>query len=102
MSLFREHIVKRLKRSRGWSKVRKKYVRDNPYCECCGRTKRPEVHHVKDFSSFPELELEPSNLITLCAKRCHFMMGHLLDYKSINPHIVIDSQWFLKKVRSRR
>ena len=104
MSLFREHVVKRFskKRSPYWGRIRKAHVRAHPHCQCCGRKRGPEVHHIKDFSTHPGLELATNNLITLCRKRCHIMIGHLLNWKSINPEVEKDSGWFLKKVRTRR
>lgn len=102
MSLIREHIVKRLRRSRGWSKLRKRFIRAHSYCAVCGRKKRLEVHHIEDFSTNPELELEWTNLITLCGKRCHLLFGHLMYWKSINPEVVDDAGWFLQKVYNRR
>ncbi len=109
MGLVREHIVKGIlepfitrKRSKYWPKVRKMFVKKNPTCKCCGTKKSPEIHHIKDFSSFPLLELETTNLITLCGKRCHILFGHLKNWKSINPDIVEDAQWMLNKIKNRR
>jgi hypothetical protein len=102
MSLFREQIVKRFGRSRGWRKVRKRHIRKFPVCASCGRKKKPEVHHIKDFSTHPELELAADNLITLCRKRCHLLIGHLLSWKSINPEVSADSRWLRLKIEGRR
>ena len=108
MSWFREHIEKPIidvvkgKRSKHWRKTRKNHVFAHPECAACGTDNDPEVHHIKDFSTYPELELEPTNLITLCGKRCHILFGHLLSWKSINPTVVEDSTWFFKKVVHRR
>jgi predicted HNH restriction endonuclease len=46
-----------------------------------------EVHHVKPFHLFPQLELDPANLMTLCEDggNCHFMVGHLKDWRRYNP-----------------
>lgn len=33
MSFIREHVVKRSTRSSGWSRVRKKHIKKQPYCE---------------------------------------------------------------------
>jgi 5-methylcytosine-specific restriction endonuclease McrA len=99
--VFREYIVKPLTRSRGWSKLRRQFVREHPFCAACGRKKRLQVHHIQDFSEYPELELEFTNLTTLCS-RCHLYFGHLLSWKSINPHVISDSTWFSDKVLNRR
>ena len=53
-------------RSDQWPKVRKTHLASHPTCELCGGEKKLEVHHMRPFHLHPELELEPSNLITLC------------------------------------
>lgn len=62
-------------RSSSWASVRRKFVESNPNCVACGSTEKLNVHHVKPFHAHPELELEPSNLITLCREH-HFRIGH--------------------------
>jgi 5-methylcytosine-specific restriction protein A len=104
MSFIREHIIKRATRSSGWSKVRKDHIKRFPVCAACGTKRKLEVHHIKDFSSNPELELDPDNLITLCRSgtQCHLTFGHLGSWKSINLEAVSDSTWFKEKVKKRR
>lgn len=104
MSFIREHIVKRFTRSKGWRKVRNEHIAMNPVCAVCGRDNKLEVHHIKDFSENPELELDLRNLITLCrgATKCHFMFGHLGYWKSINPDVIYDAIYFNKKIENRR
>lgn len=100
---IREHIVKRFTRSSGWSKVRKEYLKIHNRCEVCGNKKSLQVHHKKDFSTHPELELDPTNLMTLCGKRrCHLLIGHLNYWKSINPDAVIDAKLWREKINKRR
>lgn len=97
-------FYKTLTRSSGWSLVRKIHILKNPTCAVCGKNKKLQVHHIQDFSETPELELDPDNLITLCmgSTKCHFTFGHLGYWKSINPDIVKDSEWFLEKFKNRR
>lgn len=104
MGFIREQIVKRATRASGWSRVRKNHIKRQPICAACGRDDGLEVHHIQDFSTSPELELEPTNLVTLCDKamRCHLTFGHLGNWKSINPDVKKDSDWFLGKVLNRR
>lgn len=104
MSFIREQIGKRLTRSPEWPKVRKTYLKANKVCAACGRKTHLEVHHIEDFSTHPERELDSDNLITLCdhGTRCHFVLGHLGDWKSINPGIEIDARWYRDKIRLRR
>ena len=98
---FREQIVKRATRSNGWRKIRNNHVSKFGYCAVCGKDKSLQVHHIEDFSTSPEKELESTNLITLCQKH-HILFGHLGNWKSINPTVVQDSSYFLEKIRNRR
>ena len=104
MSFLREHVVKKFTRSSGWSKTRKQHIKANPLCAACGSKRKLEVHHIRDVSTAPDLELEPSNLITLCraGTQCHLTFGHLGNWKSINPCVEEDAEWFLEKTRNRR
>lgn len=101
--MIREYIFKPLTRSWGWSKVRKTHKKKNPFCAVCGSKKGVEVHHIYDFSTRPELELDLDNLISLCRpKRCHFLFGHLNNWKSINPYICWDARIWRQKIKERR
>ena len=104
MSIYREHINKGFSRSRGWTGIRRAHLDKHPFCQVCGRTNHLEVHHIKDYSTYPELELDMGNLITLCSgsTRCHFIFGHLGDWGSINPDVVEDANNFSGKIRNRR
>jgi len=88
-------------RSPKWSSVRKAFLRDNPSCAACGSTKTLEVHHIEPVHLNPDRELDSSNLITLCDKYCHFAIGHLMNYKSYNPNVIIDAKDFLYKIENR-
>jgi len=103
MPFVREHVTKSLTRSSGWRKVRKEHIKAHPECAACGRKNGLEVHHIVPFQLDPSLELEPSNLITLCDKatKCHLSFGHLGDWKSYNDEVVGDSKWFRNKVDNR-
>ena len=110
MAFFREQVMKGLiepyithKRSSKWPKVRKAYLKKNPTCEACGRKNSLEIHHKIPFNLDHTLELEHSNLITLCSKgmECHISWGHLGNYKYYNPNIEKDSKAFLHKVKNR-
>lgn len=90
------------KRSNKWPGVRKNHLKLNPQCAACGDTAKLEVHHIKPFHEHPELELEPSNLITLCESKsygiiCHLLIGHNGSYSRINPNVIEDSKhWYVK------
>lgn len=58
-----------------WKELAKKILkRDNYACKDCSighvNGHKLIVHHIKEWSRFPELRFEPSNLITLC-QDCH-------------------------------
>ncbi len=78
-------------RSPEWPKVEKDYRKLHPVCECCGSKVKLNVHHKKPFHLYPDLELDPANLITLCMdKECHLKIGHGDDFKDYNPNVVTD------------
>jgi 5-methylcytosine-specific restriction enzyme A len=75
-------------RSPQWKTVEKHFLEEHPTCEACGGTERLNVHHVQPFHKFPELELEPSNLMTLCMsqdREDHLKIGHGSSFKTYNP-----------------
>jgi hypothetical protein len=82
-----------MKRSPHWPTVEHKHLKKNPTCAACGGTEHLNVHHKKPFHLFPELELEPTNLITLCMdgdKDCHIKLGHGGNFKAYNPNVEED------------
>ena len=87
-------------RSPEWKDVRKLHLQEQNQCQACGKKSSLEVHHILPVHIDPTLELEPSNLLTLC-DRCHFVFGHLSDYKSWNIDVVTDCETYLKKTKSR-
>lgn len=95
------------KRSPQWPGVRKAHLAKNPLCALCGSKKKVEVHHIKPFHLNPHLELEPSNLITLCENKtvgkliCHLVFGHLGDYRSFNENVIADVQSWNQKIANR-
>lgn len=60
--------------NRDWYRVRSSFLRENPLCADCKSkgivTAAEEVHHVKKAKLFPELRLDPSNLLAICSS-CH-------------------------------
>src|SRR5665213_577681 len=81
-------------RSPKWEQVRKAFIALHPTCAVCGTkgslTNQLNVHHIQPFHLHPALELDNSNLITLC-RRDHYLMGHLLNWSSFNKDIPTDS-----------
>ena len=93
-------------RSGKWSAVRKAFLVKNANCVVCGGTKKLEVHHIKPFHLHPKLELEPTNLVTLCENmkdglNCHLAFGHLGNFKSWNTLVKADSAYWHDKIKER-
>lgn len=87
-------------RSPEWNKVRKLHLKDQNECQSCGKISALEVHHIVPVHIDRTLELDPSNLLTLC-ERCHLVFGHLSDYRSWNKNVVEDCAVYLNKVKNR-
>ena len=91
-------------RSSQWAALEKKHLAEHPTCAACGGKEHLAVHHIRPFHLFPELELDPENLITLCEGstcNCHLFFGHLGDFKSWNPNIKADAARMLKARENR-
>lgn len=95
-------IVGAAPRSPQWRSVRATYLKSHPDCAACGTTDDLEVHHIKPYHEHPELELEPSNLITLCREH-HLRLGHLCTTGKSNwatcsnPNVREDAKAYRKK-----
>lgn len=92
------------KRSSKWPTVRKNHLAKHPCCAVCGGTEKIEVHHIVPFHENPSLELEPSNLMSLCESRsfglvCHLLVGHCGNYKKINPDVIEDAKIWNDKLQ---
>ena len=96
--------TRRRKRSSKWRSVRAQHTRENPSCAVCGSTSSLEVHHIEPFHARPDLELEPSNLLTLCdglrrrGLNCHHLFGHFRNWRRINPNVIEDANIWLVKL----
>lgn len=84
-------------RSSKWKTVRKDHLSKHSECAACGRKDNLEVHHIEPYHVNPDRELDPTNLITLCDDYCHFVFGHLMDYRSWNANVVEDCQAYKQK-----
>jgi 5-methylcytosine-specific restriction endonuclease McrA len=62
-------------RGNGWQRVRALHLELYPACEACGSIESLNVHHIASVRDRPDLELEPSNLMTFCRAH-HFAVGH--------------------------
>ena len=92
------------KRDKGWRQFRKEYFKNNPYCAISGKKgnifKPLTLHHIKPFYLFPELELDPDNVIGMRGEY-HLLFGHLNYWKSWNKNVVEDCKYFNIKIFQR-
>ena len=87
------HVGHGMERSPKWPSTQDRHLKMHPTCAACGGTTNVNVHHKKPFHLYPELELEPTNLITLCMdgdKDCHIKLGHGGSFKAYNPNVEPD------------
>lgn len=92
-------------RSPEWPRVRDEHLREHPECEACGSRKNLQVHHIRPFHLFPELELSQGNLITLCMslQECHLSLGHGGSWVCWDPEVLFHvSQYRHAPIESRR
>lgn len=87
-------------RHSSWRKIRGIFLQKFPVCEVCESKKGLEVHHIKMYSTHPELELEMTNLITLC-RRCHLLFGHLDNWRKINDEVLEDAKIWNYKLKNK-
>lgn len=98
-------IAKKTKRSNTWSYVRNRQIKKFPTCAACGGKKNLQVHHIKPFHLFPELELAEDNLLTLCesnGRDCHLRIGHGYDFRAYVETVVEDAAYSLGRIGSRK
>lgn len=88
-------------RSPEWPAVAREHLLKEPACVACGyRGRGLQVHHIRPFHLFPDLELDPQNLITLCeikGRDHHLLLGHLDDWESYNLNVHADVKRFHKE-----
>lgn len=86
-------------RSSKWPGVEHAFLRGHSSCAACAGKLRLQVHHKQPFHLHPELELDPSNLMTLCMgpNECHIRIGHGDDFKMYNPNVIVDAAESLAK-----
>lgn len=94
------------KRSGHWPTIRKEHLEKNPKCAVCGGDQKLEVHHIRPFHLHPDLELDLTNLITLCESmhngvNCHLLFGHLGSFKSFNVDVNKNSSEWIDKIKNR-
>ena len=91
------------RRSSQWREVRERHLQAFPDCEVCGGVKKITVHHILPFHVYPDYELDPFNLITLCTAKkkginCHLLVGHRGNYRKINDDVVADAKYIKRLI----
>lgn len=103
---FRQPLFGGKPRSPKWDRVRAEHLRQHPTCAACGGKEALQVHHIKPYHLFPELELEPSNLLTLCTGRkscnCHLTFGHLGDWLLFNSLVAYDAKTHFNRIANEK
>ena len=87
-------------RSPEWPRVEKEHLKLEPVCQVCSTKDNLEVHHVEPFHLYPEKELDPKNLITLCRPH-HFLFGHLCGWSKVNVNCRDDCALWMGKIKAR-
>ena len=91
-------------RSPKWREVRAEHMRRFPLCAICNKKgtflKPNQAHHIKMFNTNPELELDFSNLCTLC-RDDHLTFGHLKNFRSQNENLRSDIKIWNEKISNR-
>jgi 5-methylcytosine-specific restriction enzyme A len=80
------------KRHPDWPRIKRAHQAKFPRCWNCGLVHDCQVHHLLPFHLFPNLELDPTNLLTLgesIGRNCHLQVGHLGDWQDYNESLVL-------------
>ena len=102
----KQKVPEGMKRSDKWPEARATHLKVQPDCALCGGKDVENVHHIKPFHAHPELELDPTNFITLCEANkdgfdCHLGFGHLGSFKSWNVDVVANCAEWNAKIKGR-
>jgi 5-methylcytosine-specific restriction endonuclease McrA len=82
------------KRSPKWEKFEKEFLAKYPTCAACGGKENLQAHHCIPFHHDSSLELNESNIITLCMAKGfddHIYVGHGGNFKMFNPNVRADA-----------
>ena len=83
-------------RSSGWGPWVKAFLRGKS-CIACGQREGLTGHHVVPYHLDPSREMDPKNVVPMCADRCHLVHGHFNDYSLANPTVREDCAAYLAK-----
>lgn len=90
-------------RSPEWPKVRGAYIKEHPTCAVCGKKDNIQCHHKLPYHLHPNLELDPTNFISLCegSGNHHLWFGHLGNFQSYNADVEVDATTWQLKINER-
>ena len=95
------HVWGQIRRSPEWAPLRDRFVAENPFCAGCSRQASLEVHHIQPYHARPDLECDEGNLVVLC-RDCHWHIGHLRDWRLVNPHVLEDAMAYRRRYTEAR
>lgn len=84
--------------------MKSRFIKENNFCRGCNRRDNLNVHHIVPFHINRGLELDPSNLITLCENKtlnCHLWIGHLGNFVSYNVNVANDADIIRQRITER-
>ena len=88
-------------RSSQWKSTRRDFLKKSQnFCAACWYLDNLQVHHKEPFNERPDLELDESNLITLCMgpNECHLKIGHGGSFDYFNPNVEEDAETVSKSL----
>lgn len=90
-------------RSGKWARLERIHLAQHPECEVCGTKEEVVGHHVLPFHLFPQYELDPDNIWSLCNSRFHHItFGHLMLFAAYNPKVREDTAYIRGKIDHRQ
>lgn len=101
LSLRPRYILDLRARKGRWRRLRAAHLQKEPECVACGRITNLEVHHIIPVHINPNRELDPENLITLCAEKCHLVFGHFMSYHCYNSDVRKMATEYRRKLNKR-
>ncbi|CAB4169168.1 HNHc domain containing protein [uncultured Caudovirales phage] len=83
-------------RSPQWESFLKNFLRGKS-CIACGQSDGLTGHHVIPFHVDKSKELDPANIVPICADNCHLLFGHLKNWQWWNVAVREDCSAFYAK-----
>ena len=87
-------------RHKDWDRESRAWALSHP-CAVTGSTEGIEVHHIRPFHLFPELEMDPANWISLI-RPWHLYLGHVGNWSNWNPNVREDAERFRRMIEAFR